>query len=429
MPFKLNLRAAVGGMARNAAAGTLAMAVVASAATGGACAKDQTWIATWAASPHPSWQGDFPLPTFLPFNLWHQTVRQKVRVSLGGDRLRIVLSNEYGKAPLAIESVHVALPGADGASIDPATDHVVTFSGAQKLSIPSGAPAVSDPIDLKLAARGDLVVTFLVVEPMPIDTFHWDAEATSYIGAGDQVANPTISQSTKTMTRIFLSDVLVETAPGAKAVVAFGDSITDGASSGVDQNARWPDFLAENLAPHGVAVLNAGIAGARLLNTRMGENAMARFSRDVLSVPNIKTVVVLIGINDISWPGQAFGPNDPFLTKEQLVAGYRQLIAIAHAHNIRIVAGTLTPFEAALQGSPLEGYYSKKRDELRQEINAWIRTCGEFDAVVDLDKLVADPGNPLAIKSDLQADYLHLSPKGNKMVADVLTPTVLFGNQ
>lgn len=258
MPFKQNLRADIVRVARNAAAGALALAAMAAAATDVACAKDQAWITTWAASPQPTWQGDFPLPTFLPFNLWNQTVRQKVRVSLGGDHLRIVLSNEYGKAPLAIDSVHIALPGADAASIDPATDHVVTFSGAQKLSIPGGAPAVSDPIDLKLAARGDLVVTFLVAGPMPIDTFHWDAEATSYIGAGDQVANATIGQPTKTMTRIFLSDVLVEAAPGAKAVVAFGDSITDGASSGVDQNARWPDFLAENLAPHGVAVCMQG---------------------------------------------------------------------------------------------------------------------------------------------------------------------------
>ncbi|WP_027146034.1 SGNH/GDSL hydrolase family protein [Mesorhizobium sp. WSM3626] len=127
-----------------------------------------------------------------------------------------------------------------------------------------------------MAARGDLIVSFFVGGPVPVDTFHWDAEATGYIGSGNQVADATISQPTRTVTRIFLSDVLVEAPASAKAVVAFGDSITDGASSGLDQNARWPDFLAENLAPDNVAVLNAGIAGARLLNTRMGENAMVQ---------------------------------------------------------------------------------------------------------------------------------------------------------
>lgn len=394
-----------------------------------AFAEDTTWVGTWAASPQPIWGGDFPLPTLLPFNLWNQTVRQKVRVSLGGENLRIVLSNEYGKSPLVIDSVHVALPGEAGSAIEPRSDTMVTFGGSERLTIPAGAPAVSDPIALEVPARGDIVISFFVSGPAPIGTFHWDAEETGYVGAGDQVSASVIDQPTETTTRIFLSDVLVQAPDGARAVVAFGDSITDGAASGLGLNARWPDFLAENLASENVAVLNAGISGARLLDTRMGENAMARFTRDVLSVPNIETVVVLIGINDVSWPGQAFGPTDPFLTKDQLIAGYRQLIAAAHTHNVRIVAGTLTPFEHALKGSPLEGYYSAERDALRQEINEWIRTSGEFDAVVDLDKLVARQDNPLAIQDDLQADHLHLSPKGNKLVADALTPAILFGTE
>ncbi len=422
---RVNVRRAV----RNGMIGALALLAVVSAGTSFAFAKDSTWVSTWAASPQPTWAGDFPLPTLLPFNLWNQTVRQKVRVSLGGDKLRIVLSNEYGKVPLSIDSVHIALPGPGGSAIDPSTDRLVTFSGSEKLTIPDGAPAISDPIDLKVAARGDVVVTFFVSGPTPINTFHWDGEETGYIGERNQVASASIDRPTTTTTRIFLSDVMVEAPAGTKAVVAFGDSITDGASSGLDINSRWPDFLAEDLAPDNVAVVNAGISGARLLNTRMGEDAMARFSRDVLSVPNLRTVVVLIGINDIAWPGQSFGPNDPFLTKEQLIAAYRQLIALAHAHNVRIVAGTLTPFQDALKGSPLEGYYSQKRDQLRQEVNEWTRTSGEFDAVVDLDKLVQDPSNPLAIRNDLQADHLHFSPKGNKMVADALTPAILFGNR
>jgi lysophospholipase L1-like esterase len=390
-------------------------------------AADKAWVATWAASPQPTWQGDFPLPTMLPFNLWNQTVRQRVRVSLGGEKFRVVFSNEYGTKPLVIDSVHVALPGEAASAIDPAFDKVLTFGGKEKLVIPPGAPAISDAVALDLPARGDLVVSFFVSGPTPLETFHWDAEQTGFIGAGNQVANPTVADASQTTTRIFLSDVLVEASPDTRTVVAFGDSITDGAASGMDINARWPDFLAENLADKNVSVINAGISGARVLNSRMGENSAARFIRDVASRPNVKTVVLLMGINDISWPGQSFSPDDRFLTREELISGYRQLIALAHAHNIRIVAGTLTPFRNALKGSPLEGYYSDKRDALRQEVNAWIRESGEFDAVVDLDKLLADPSSPLDLKDELQVDHLHLSPMGNKRVADALNLSILFG--
>jgi lysophospholipase L1-like esterase len=346
---------------------------------------------------------------------------------LGGEKLRIVLSNEYGNKPLAIDSIHVALPDGDGSAISAGSDKPVTFSGSENLVIPAGAQAVSDPVERSVPKRGDLVVSFFVSSPTLIDTFHWDAEETGYIGAGDQVSSASIGQALKTTSRFFLTDVLVEAPADTKAVVAFGDSITDGAASGLNSNARWPDFLAERLVAENVAVVNAGISGARLLNSKMGENAAARFTRDVISVPNVTTVVVIIGINDIAW--QAVAPSDPVLNKEDLIAGYRQLIAMAHTHNIRIVAGTLTPFQDALKGSPLEGYYSPKRDELRQEINDWIRTSGEFDAVVDLDRIVADPSNPLAIREGLHVDHLHFAPEGNKLIADALTNDVLFGGE
>ena len=407
--------------------GLLGLAAAAVVGVGMSFANDKTWVATWAASPQPTWQGDFPLPTLLPFNLWNQTVRQRVKVSLGGKAFRFVLSNEYGSKPLVIDSVHVALPKGDKSEIDIRTDVALTFGGLEKLTVPAGAPAVSDPVDIALPAGGEITVTFFVKDPTPIETFHWDGEQTAFIGTGDQVADAVIREPIENTTRMFLTDVFVEAPADARLVVAFGDSITDGAASGLDLNARWPDYLAQNLADKNVAVVNAGISGARLLNSRMGENALARFKRDVLSRPNIRTVIVLIGINDIAWPGQSFGPDDPFLTKDELVAGYRQLIALARSHNIRIVAGTLTPFRNALKGSPLEGYYSEKRDGLRQDVNEWIRTSGAFDAVVDLDKLVADPASPLDIIADLQADYLHLSAKGNKAVADAFTPEILFG--
>lgn len=387
-----------------------------------------TWVGTWTASPQPTWSGDFPLPTLLPFNLWNQTVRQRLRVSLGGERLRIALSNEYGAAPLAIESVRVARPVGEGSAIDAGSDTAVTFGAQQGLVIPAGASAMSDPIAMELPALGDLTVTFFVAGPTPIETFHWNGEQTGYIGPGDQVSNAAIDGAAQFTARIFLTEVVVETKVGARVVVALGDSITDGVGSGLDSNTRWPDFLAESLAPMNVAVLNCGIAGGRLLGSRMGENAIARFTREVLRQPHVSTVVLLIGINDISWPGQAFAPADPIPSEAELVAGYRQLVTRAHMHGIRVVGCTLTPFQNALKDSPLEGYYSETRDALRRRINAWIRTSGEFDATVDLDRLLADAKNPLVIGDGLHADYLHLSARGNKLVADALTPAVLFGS-
>ena len=345
------------------------------------------WVGSWTASPQPTWGGDFPLPTLLPFNLWNQTVRHTVRLSVGGKRLRVTISNEYGTRPLVIDQAHVAL-AADKSAIRPGTSRPLTFGGSDKVVIPPGAPMVSDPVDLDVPARGDVAISIFIAGPASIDTFHWDAEQTGFIGAGNQASAEAIDAPTEVTTRIFLSDVLVEAPADTRTVVALGDSITDGAASGLDQNVRWPDFLAERLAGEKVAVLNAGIAGGRLLQSRMGENALARFSRDVLARPSVSTVVILIGINDIAWPGQSFAPDDPFLTVDEVVAGYRQLIARAHANNVRIVAGTLTPFEGALEGSPLEGFFSRERDALRKEVNDWIRTGGEFDAVVDLDALL-----------------------------------------
>jgi lysophospholipase L1-like esterase len=177
-------------------------------------------------------------------------------------------------------------------------------------------------------------------------------------------------------------------------------------------------------------VLNAGVSGARLLKSRMGENALARFGRDVLSQPKVKAVVVLIGINAIAWPGQTFAPKDPFPTLNEIITGFRQLIAQAHTRNVRIIVGTLTPFENALAGSPLEGYYNKQRDELRQKVNEWIRASGEFDAVVDLDAILRDPAKPLHMKAEYDSgDHLHAGAGGTKAIADAMTLDLLFGSK
>lgn len=389
------------------------------------------WIGTWTASPQPKWDGDFPLPTLVPFNLWNQTVRQIVGVSLGGTRIRVVLSNAYGSQPLVIGGAHVALPASgtssDG-SIIPASDRVLTFGGKTTVTIPPGAPVVSDPVDLAVPALGRLAVSLFLPEPSPTSTFHWDGEQTGYIVAGNHVGTADIQATTKITSRIYLSEILVDAPTGARSVVGFGDSITDGAGSTPDMSHRWTDFLARRLAITDVSVLNAGISGARMLKDRMGTNALARFDRDVLTQPHVKTVIVLMGINDISWPGHIYAPRDPALTPDELIAGYRQLIARARSNRVRIVGATLTPFEGALENTPLKGYYSVAKDQVRQAVNAWIRTSGEFDAVVDFDAIMRDPRRPTRLLPAFDSgDHLHPGDAGYKIMADALEPKLLFG--
>jgi lysophospholipase L1-like esterase len=215
---------------------------------------------------------------------------------------------------------------------------------------------------------------------------------------------------------------MVEPEPGTRAVVTFGDSITDGATSTPDANHRWPDFLAERLVNAGakVAVLNEGISGARVLRDRMGDNALARFERDVLSHAHADTVVLMMGINDIGWPETILVPKgEAAPTAQDVIAGYKQLIARAHAHDMRILGATLTPFEDTFHGNPLYGYYSEAKEAKRQAVNDWIRTSGAFDGVIDFDAVARDPANPKHIRAEFDSgDHLHPQDTGYKAMAE-----------
>ena len=348
------------------------------------------------------------------------------RISLGGKRIRIVLSNEYGRQPLVIGAAHVALADA-GSAIVTGTDRQITFGGKASAIVLPGAPLVSDPVDLEVAPLGSVAVSIFLPSETQATTFHWDGRQTAYLAPGNQVAAKRIDTDTTTGARIFLSGIQVEAAAPAGAVVVIGDSITDGNGATIDANSRWPDFLAARLAPKNVAVLNAGISGARLLGDRMGVNALARFDRDVLSQPQVKTVIVLLGINDISWPGTAFDPHGMTPSADALISGYRQLVARAHARGVRIVGATLTPFEGALPGTPLDNYYQTYKDELRQKINAWIRASGEFDAFLDFDALARDPSHPTRLKPEFDSgDHLHPGDGGNKAMANGIDLDALF---
>ena len=380
------------------------------------------WIDTWSASPQPVWEPDFFAPVAIPRSLRDQTIRQVARVSLGGSRVRVELSNEYGEQPLVIGAAHVALAGSNGA-IEQGSDRALTFGGRPSVTIPPGAPILSDPVELAVAPLGSVAVSLYLPEITPTTTWHNDARQTAYISAAGNVAAETSFPPAQTITsRIFLSGIMVDAPAETRAVVLFGDSITDGDGSTLDANHRWPDLLAERLHKAGaeVAVLNEGISGARVLRDRMGDNALARFDRDVLSHPRADTVVLMMGINDIGWPGTLLVPKgEPAPAAEDVIDGYEQLIARAHANGLRILGATLTPFEDTFHGGPLYGYYSEEKEAKREAVNTWIRTSGAFDGVIDFDKVARDPADPKHIQAAYdKGDHLHPNDTGYKAMAE-----------
>jgi lysophospholipase L1-like esterase len=412
--------------------GVLLTVVTVIAGAASARAAEGGWIGTWAASAQPVWGGDFFAPPKVPPNFWNQTVRQLATVSIGGARLRVRLTNEYGTRPLVISAAHVALRD-KGSAIQPGSDRPLTFAGKSSITIPPGAPAISDPVDLAVEPLSTLAVSLFFAEVTPATTFHWDGHNTAYIAAGDHVADTDFKTDSTMTAKVFMSAIMVDAQPGARAVVLFGDSITDGDGSTVDADKRWPDNLARRLKERQgppVAVINQGISGARILKDRMGTNALARFDRDVLLEPHADTVVLMMGINDIGWPQSVLAPEEKIPAAADVIAGYEQLIARAHLHGLRIFGATLTPFEDTFHGTPLFGYYSPEKDKVRDEVNAFIRDSGKFDGVIDFDAVVRDPARPAHVKAEFDAgDHLHPSDAGYVAMADSIDLDKLLGNR
>jgi lysophospholipase L1-like esterase len=361
------------------ACGLVALALTVASARDAPPDARRHWVGTWTASP--------AAPDGLGIAVSDRTIRQTVHTSIGGRRMRVRLANTFGTVPLRIEAVAVALV-ADGAPIA-STGRSVTFGGAPAITIPQGARVVSDPIRLHVPADGDVVVSFYVAGTTEPLTFHRFASATTYVSVpGDHVADPTMDSFWFPMTSFFVLDGVDVSAPRhVHAVVALGDSITDGVGSTVDANRRYPDFLARRLRARGrrTAILDAGIGGNRILTDTgaAGVNALARFDRDVLAQAGVSTVVVLEGINDI---GFSDVPLDQCsicteVSAQAMAAGYEQLIAQAHRHGLRILGGTLLPFAGAFDYSAGEAK--------RQAVNDWIRHRSSFDGVIDFDAVMA----------------------------------------
>jgi lysophospholipase L1-like esterase len=390
--------------------------------------RGDSWIASWTTGlvGRPLVVATVPGPgaaTVVP-PIANQTLRQIVRTSAGGSRLRVVLSNAFGVTPLEIGAAHVA-PRLKESTIAAGAGRRLTFSDRASFTIPAGAVVVSDPLDLAVPPLTDLAIDVFLPGALgaagaPL-TMHNASWQTNYVSsAGNHAGTATLPVETTIGSWLLLARVEVLAAPGAAVVVAVGDSITDGSRSTPDANNRWPDQLARRLAARGgpsVAVLNAGIGGNRLLSEgtpQAGVNALARFDRDVLVQPGVTHVVVMEGINDIR--------NPPGPSADDLIAAQRQLIARARARGLKIFGATLTPFEGDATWTP-------EREAKRQAVNQWIRTSGSFDAVIDFDAVVRDPKQPTRFLPQFDSgDHLHPGDAGYKAMGDAVD-LALFASQ
>ena len=372
------------------------------------------------ARPPQTGRGPSPNRSNLPDTLSDQTIRTPVHVSLGGDRVRIEISNMLNAQPLEIGSAHIAVYKGGGAIVS-GTDRPLTFSGGADFTVPPGALGVSDPVNLGVAPMSDLAVSLYLPHDTGPPTNHTVGLHTSYISKGNAAGSETMPEPITTTAYAWLSSVDVAAPADAFTIVALGDSITDGYATTLDADRAWPTLLAKRLstnkATQHVGVVNQGISGNQVLRDGAGISALARFDRDVLSRPGVKWVVLLEGINDINIRGRQDGPNA--LTSEELIAGFRQLVDRCHLHGIKVLGATIMPEE----GVPTA---SERGEQIRQSVNRWIRAPGHFDAVVDFDAVVRDPQRPARVRQEFDSgDHIHPNDAGNQAMADAFDPSLL----
>ncbi len=376
-------------------------------------APGQAWVGSWSTTPLVGGAG---------FD--NQTLREIIHISLGGEEVRVRLTNAFGTNGVVIDDVTVGVRDA-GAALVQGTERPVTFGGAQQVTLPAGAEVLSDPVPLAVTAQQDLAVSLHVPAPTGAATRHAGAYTTSYAASGDHAAEPSAGAFTSTLSSWYLLDgVDVLTAPETGAVVALGDSITDGTNSTVDANRRYPDDLARRLlaGPPGqlLGVLNEGASGNRLLTDggSSGVSAQQRFDRDALAQTGVRAVILLEGINDI---GHNLGPvsANP-VTAQDLIDAMSNLIRAAHEHGLRIIGATMTPIGGSKYDTP-------DAEAKRQAVNEWIRTGGAFDGVVDFDRTVRDPADPSRFLPAYDSgDHLHPNDIGYQAMADAVDLNLLY---
>jgi lysophospholipase L1-like esterase len=367
------------------------------------------WVASWSSPPAA------PGSAFEPPKIFeNQTIRQIVHMSIGGQRIRIRVSNAFGTQPLRIGAAHLALQ-ANGAAIVPGTDRALRFSGIPSISIPAGAVALSDPIDLNVPSQANLAVSLFVPSNTGPATYLEGVNQTTYIaGPGDFTAAANLPTAEASTSRYFLSIVEVSARRSAGVVVAIGDSVTKGATV-----TNWPAFLYSRFSSYygtqHLAVVNQGIGCGRTLRDFCGPNAAARFDRDVLTVPGATHVIVGLGLVDIILPTVS-GNLTEVVSATDIIVGLKQLIERARDQQLKIYGATITPFG----GSPVPGVYTPENDATRKAVNRWIRTSGAFDGVIDFDAAVRDPNDQKRFWSIYSLDGIHPNDAGNELMANAI---------
>jgi lysophospholipase L1-like esterase len=382
------------------------------------------WVSSWGTSQQiPEPQNALP-----PEDLTDATLRQMVHLSIGGPALRVHLSNAFGTEAFHINSIHIARPlSTSSPAIDPSSDRPLTFAGKPEADIPPGAELISDPINYPVLPLSDLAISLYLQSPPARETGHPGSRATSYYVHGNLVGAPTFTDPKHVDHWYQLTEIDVQAPPTAATIVALGDSITDGHGATTNGNDRWTDAIAACLqsspATHNIGVSNQGIGGNHLLIDGLGPSALARFDRDVLAPAGVRWLIVFEGVNDLG--GLARDGEVPAAEHvafvQRVIAAYQQIIARAHAHGLRVYGATITPYVGSTYYHP--GPLSEAD---RQAVNKWIRTPGNFDAVIDFDMVVRDPQHPDQLLPAYDCgDHLHPSPAGFKAMADSI-PLSLF---
>lgn len=376
------------------------------------------WVSTWVSAQQLTEPHNLPPPPGLAGH----TLRQVVQPTLAGTRLRLMLSNEFGETPLVIGALQVAY-SAGGSAIEESSGRAVTFDGRRGVTLQPGTKFLSDEVDLPVVPFRNLAVSLLVTEIPTRVTGHPGSRTTSYLQAGDHVSAYSLPGSTEVERWYLLAAIDVYAVPHAAAIVVLGDSITDGRGSTTNQNDRWPNLLARRLHRAGaghLAVLNQGAGGGRVLREGLGLSALARFDRDVIAVPGVRTLVVFIGVNDLGTAVAARHAGEPGATAEELIAAFRQMIRRAQSHGIRVVGATIMPFGG------YEPYFTPESEADRQRINQWIRTSGELSGVIDFDAIARDPQEPQRLHGAFDGgDHLHPSAAGYRLMAEAIDLTTL----
>ena len=370
----------------------------------------KVWVGTWSTAPQLVEPRNMPPEPGLSNN----TLRQVVRVSIGGECMRVRFSNEFSKSPVTMKEIQVAV-SKGGSAIDTSTIKELKFNGETEVKMMPGTAVTSDPFSFNLGPRMDIAITIYFGQTSPDVTGHPGSRTTSYLLAGDNTSAVDFTGASQADRWYIINGIDVKAPESSAAVVIIGNSITDGRGSGTNKQNRWPDILAERLLQNpgtrNIAVLNQGIGGNCLLRFCLGPSALDRFERDVINQHKVRWLIILEGTNDI---GQAPGRNEALKIADNLIDAYKKMIDDAHARNILVYGATITPLGNSF-------YYADYREEARNKVNEWIRSSGRFDAVIDFDKVLRNPADTMTILPDAHSgDFLHPNEKGYKMMGEAI---------